>query len=222
MLCLRNSCPGTARPLQQSTSSTRSRRLRELPNNLPGASSTGAMGRMPLAFRNSNTSLPNLPSRSNRMYQKGQKRKSLVQLLHDRIARRVCRNIEVQASPSIVRNDKKAVEGAETWGPTGRFLPFSRGNVSPRISGAVPSGLSSLLLRLPRTYVRGYPSGLGSTHMHVSPHGQSQDLFHSKNPNSCDEQPLPRISERASLTYARRLSRQVLRHSPSELLSARS
>ena len=113
MLCLKNSCPGTARPLQQSTSSTRSRRLRELPNNLPGASSTGAMGRMPLAFRNSNTSLPNLPSRSNRMYQKGQKRKSLVQLLHDPIARRVCRNIEVQASPSIVRNDKKAVEGAK-------------------------------------------------------------------------------------------------------------
>ena len=36
---------------------------------LPGASSSGAMGRMPLAFRNSKTSLPNLPSRSSRMYQ---------------------------------------------------------------------------------------------------------------------------------------------------------
>jgi len=41
------------------------------------------------------------------------KRKSLAQVLHDPIARRLRRDIEVQDSPSIVRDDKKAVEGAK-------------------------------------------------------------------------------------------------------------
>jgi hypothetical protein len=81
---------------------------------LPGASSTGSNGSNATGFQeleNIATEFA-IPVEQDVPVGAG-KRKSLAELLHDPIGRRVCRDIEVQDSPSIVRDDKKAVEGAK-------------------------------------------------------------------------------------------------------------
>ena len=47
------------------------------------------------------------------------KRQSLPQLLHDPIARGMCRNIEMQDSPSMMLDDEETVEDAERQGGNG-------------------------------------------------------------------------------------------------------
>ena len=81
---------------------------------LPGTSSTGANGSNATGFQeleNIATEFA-IPVEQHVPVGAG-KRKSLAQLLHDPIARRLRRDIEVQDLPSIVRDDKKAVEGAK-------------------------------------------------------------------------------------------------------------
>ena len=81
---------------------------------LPGASSTGSNGSNATGFQeleNIATEFA-IPVEQDVPVGAG-KRKSLAELLHDPIGRRMCRDIEVQDSPSIVRDDKKAVEGAK-------------------------------------------------------------------------------------------------------------
>lgn len=81
---------------------------------LPGASSNGANGANATGFQELENIAAEFAIPVEQDVPEGAgKRKSLAQLLHDPIARGVCRNIEVQDSPSIVRNDKKAVEGAK-------------------------------------------------------------------------------------------------------------